>query len=420
MSRPLFSEDELKASPEPGLSPVVVNGSGRPAVPASGDDEYDDALAASEAYADAVEYELKTGEPMFRPKPRPRGLVRGGSFLYDIPDGTPSLWGDGKHVVWAEGEALMLTGPQGAGKTSDAGQLAFGLAGVPGFETLYGLPVRPLPEGKTVLYLALDRPAQIARAHRRLIAPEHRALLDARLVYNAGRELPFTPTRMLNAPELLAAWAEECFAGAVIVDSLKDAIGELSNEEVASQWNAVVQSCLDRGIEVALLHHMRKAHAQNRRPRTLDDVHGSGNITRGLGSVVLVWGLPGAEEVEFVHLKQPAEPVGPFVISRDHDSGRSTVLRDGVLPQGARADRDRALRAYFTRKGADVPVTLDELRAAGLGSDTRLRETLSALVSECVLAYVEGGGRGNASTWRMLPLDAQARGREERGDDLFR
>ncbi len=374
------------------------------------DAEHEDALAATQALIEREEAASwgigPDGEPFaFRANTRPRGLVDGGTFLYDIPDGTPSMWGDGKRVVHAEGEGLMVTGQQGVGKTTLSGLLAFGLAGVPGFETLLGLPVRALPEGKIVLYLALDRPQQIARAHRRLAAPEHRALIASRIKYLAGSELPFSRKEMLTTPTRLAAWAVECNAGVVFVDSLKDAVGTLSDEETAAAWNLVVQECLAVGVEVVLLHHNRKANAENRKPKTLDDVHGSGNLTRGLGSVVCLYGEPGAVEVELLHLKQPAEPVGPYVVALDHDTGRALIAREGVLATGSKATRKRQVQAHFMTREVGEWVSRDDISAAGVpGSKPALSDTLAELVAEGLLDYIEGEGRGHPSMWARRPL----------------
>src|SRR5262249_301281 len=48
-------------------------------------------------------------------------------------------------------------------------------------------------------------------------------------------------------------------------------------------------------------------------------------ITAGAGSVILLWGTAGDLVVELEHLKPPAEPVGPFKITHDHDAGVSTI-----------------------------------------------------------------------------------------------
>lgn len=334
------------------------------------------------------------------------GDVDGGSFLFDIPAGVPAVWGDAEgHVLWAEGEAMMIAGPQGVGKTTDLGQLTFGLCGVPGFETLYGLPVRPLPPGKRVVYLALDRPRQIARCLRRLVAPEHRALLEERLVVWQG-PLPFN---VLREPNRLAEWLLELRAGAVAVDSLKDLAGKLSDEEVGATLNGAFQRCIAEGIEVVTAHHNRKANAENRRPKTLADVHGSENLTRGLGSVICLFGAAGDDEVELSHLKQPAEVVGPFVVARDHETGRSRIAHEGELEKSGTADRDRAVRNWYaTNGGPGTAATLDDLVGAGLGSKNTVRASLKRLVAEGWLEERPGdSARHEPTLWVSRPTALQ-------------
>lgn len=344
-----------------------------------------------------------------RDRPAGRGLVDGGSFLFDIPAGTPAVWGEGTKVLWAEGQPFMISGPQGVGKTSDAGQLALGLAGVPGFEQLYGFPVRPLADGKKVLYLALDRPRQIAQCIRRMIPPEYRDLVADRIAFWQGADLPF---RILDSPGSLADWCIENDVGAVVVDSLKDLAGKLSDEEVGATLNRAFQTCVTSDVEVLVLHHSRKSNADNRRPRTLDDVHGSGNLTRGLGSVVGLWGAAGDAEIELLQLKPPADLVGPLVVRRDHETGRSSVSRVGSLPTGAKAERRTAVRSYFVSAGGvGTSFTTGELVEAGLGSRATLLELLPMLVAEGWLEKNEGGGRGIEASWTMrTPLEERGEG----------
>ena len=89
-------------------------------------------------------------------------LQAGGAFILDIPDKVPSIWGEGESVLWADGEALTICGPAGVGKTTLTGQVI--RARLVGGDVL-DLPVTPT--SSKVLYLAMDRPRQIARALRR-------------------------------------------------------------------------------------------------------------------------------------------------------------------------------------------------------------------------------------------------------------
>jgi len=356
----------------------------------------DDLTTAAEAAErdELAAYELSFEHLVPRPaSANGHGLVDGGSFLFDIPAGTPAVWGSGQHVLWAEGEGLMIAGPQGVGKTSDAGQLAFGLCGVPGFDTLYRYPIRPVAAGKRVAYFALDRPRQIARALRRMAPPEHRRLIEERLLVWQGA-LPF---RILDDPEAMRAWCEQHDVAAVIIDSLKDVAGRLSDEEVGAAINAAFQACVNNGIEAALLHHNRKANAENRRPKSLADVHGSENLTRGLGSVICLFGAAGDAEVELSHLKQPAEVIGPFVIHRDHETGRSVVAREGELANDSKTKRMRGLRSqYALAGGLGVSFTTAELVKANFGSRTTLLELLPNL------DWLERGTQDREATWTMI------------------
>ncbi|MDT1837607.1 AAA family ATPase, partial [Acinetobacter baumannii] len=88
------------------------------------------------------------------------------------------VWGRGENVLWAEGEALMIYGGSGVGKTTIAGQLIRALILADG--DVLGLPVTPA--AGRVLYLAMDRPSQAARSlSRQFHAGAHRPALSERL-----------------------------------------------------------------------------------------------------------------------------------------------------------------------------------------------------------------------------------------------
>jgi replicative DNA helicase len=84
-----------------------------------------------------------------------------------------SFWGDGDQVLWADGESLVIDGPQGVGKTTLAQQLALGRAGFDEYAKLLGFPI--IPGQRRVLYLAMDRPKQAARSFRRMVGEAWRA-----------------------------------------------------------------------------------------------------------------------------------------------------------------------------------------------------------------------------------------------------
>lgn len=242
----------------------------------------------------------------------------GGSFIFNQPEAIDPVWGDPRHVLWAPGEALMLVGPPGVGKTTTAQQLVLARCGL--MDKFLGFEVKQTLT--KVLYLAMDRPAQIARSLRRMVDEGDRALLDERLTVWPGPP----PRDAAKAPEILRMLAEKAGADTIIVDSLKDAAVGLTDPETAGWYNRARQRALADGIEVLEIAHQKKTGAGGGAPKGLEDVHGGMEITAGAGSVFLVWGKPGDPVVEFRHLKQPAEEVGPLKLLHEHDAGRTTVF----------------------------------------------------------------------------------------------
>ncbi len=161
----------------------------------------------------------------------------GAAFILDIPDTIPAMWGKGKDVAWPEGESLMITGPLGLGKTTLALQLLHAQLGL-GNGRVLGLPVEPRP-GK-FLYLAMDRPAQIARAAHRLFTDEGREALRERVLFWEGPP----PADIAKNPLLLNAMAEAAGANTVYLDSIKDAAIGLSDDAVGAGYNRARQHLL--------------------------------------------------------------------------------------------------------------------------------------------------------------------------------
>ena len=102
-----------------------------------------------------------------------------------LPTHVEAVWGDGSHVLWAQGEPLMIAKPDGVGGTTIAQQLALCRAGI-ATPTLFGHTITPDSDHR-VLYLALDRPRQAARSMRRMVSEADRKLLEEGVVVWAGR-----------------------------------------------------------------------------------------------------------------------------------------------------------------------------------------------------------------------------------------
>lgn len=321
---------------------------------------------------------LELPDPPADDPPLSARYIPGGSFLFDEPAGTPAVWGTGDEVLWAEGEPLLLAGPPGVGKTTLTAQLVRARVGLD--DAVLGYPVRP---GRRVLYLAADRPRQIARALRRTFTDTDRAILDDRLVVWKGPP----PADLARRPELLLLMASEADADTIVMDSLKDMATKLSDDDVGAAVNRAIQTVIAEGIEVLGLHHQRKGR-DGSKPKTLEDLYGSTWIAAGAGSVILLWGAAGDAIVELIHLKQPASPVGPLKVEHDHTAGTTAVHRGfdplAWLLHQPRGGTPRQAAQAATEK---QDPTDNEVRTA--------RRRLDALVDKG-LARKEGGDRGGS------------------------
>lgn len=329
----------------------------------------------------------------------PENGVSGAQFVLDRPAGVPSLWGQGNQVLWSSGEALMLAGGQGLGKTTLALQIVRELLGL-GDGSLLGLPVSA--DAGRVLYLAMDRPNQIARAAGRIFTEADRPVLTERLHVWRG-----PPTRDLAAnPATLAKMADYYGAGVVVVDSLKDAAVRLSEDAVGSQWNRARQNVLAQGCQILELHHTKKRNlAQPHAGPSVDDVYGSTWLTSGCGSVVLLGGEPGDPIVGFRHVKQPAEEVGPFRLLHDQAAGVMTIEHEVDLVAVVRASGVDGL----TAQGAASAIT--EKRSPSRGDVEKARRRLDQLVTGGTLVRLEGTRGGGDSRLRTAWFLAEKQSR---------
>lgn len=322
-----------------------------------------------------------------------RAPIDGASFILDGPPEQEPLWGLGDKVLWAEGEGLLIVGPQGVGKSTTAQAIVLRRAGITDDE-LWGFPVEP--EDQRTLYLAMDRPDQIRRSLRRMVTENDRGRLKERLAVWRG-PLPFDPLADSSA---LADWILREYGsdiGSVIVDSYKDLAPGLVGDEVGARLNLAMQEVIARGIQWLGLHHQRKATGENKRPNTLADVYGSVWLTAGVGSVVLLWGEPGGSAVEAIHLKQPLSPVGPLSIGHDHATGAS----DATEPIAKALDFvARAAAAGVT----EAQVATELYGSADLWQRRRAKRLLEKLAADYGLRFEPGGkggsgGGGQPARW---------------------
>ncbi|MGY1836486.1 AAA family ATPase [Blastococcus sp. SYSU DS0510] len=303
------------------------------------------------------------------------------------------MWGDGDQVLWARGEALMLVGPPGVGKTTIAGQLVRARLGFA--DNVLGWSVEA--GHRRLLYLAMDRPQQIARGLHRLFCDTDRRRLDDRLVIWTGPP----PADLAQHPTTLLELAQAADADTVVVDSLKDAAIGLTDDAVAAGYNRARQAVIAACIEVLELHHQVKRGANGGKPDTLADVYGSAWFTAGAGSVLLLWGAAGDPIVDLRHLKQPADDVGPLRVIHDHAAGTSAIWGGADLLALARHSP-----GGITARGAAQ--ALFESDKPDRNQIEKARRRLDALARGGHLIEHEGhrGGAdgGAATTWHNTSL----------------
>lgn len=241
--------------------------------------------------------------------------VDAAAWMWD--DETPQkiLWGQDNDILWADGEALMIAGGMGLGKTTLAGNLIRAQLGLR--DEVLGLPVARAE--KPILYLAMDRPRQIRRSMRRQFPQEEASAVRGRLIVRPGPPI----TDMAVDPTLLARMAMAAGAGTVYLDSLKDAVIGLSEDAVGAGYNRARQYLLAQGINLLELHHNRKATINS--GSGIGEVFGSTWLTSGAGSVIMLFGEPGDLVIKFHHRKTPADEVGPFHLNHDPDKGSFEV-----------------------------------------------------------------------------------------------
>lgn len=284
-------------------------------------------------------------------------LVPGAEWLLQLPESPPAVWGRAEQVLWAQGEALMIAGGPGLGKTTLAGQLVRARLGLQ--SSVLELPV---DEGGRLLYLAMDRPQQIGRRLRQQFSAGELHALEGtgRLVLGIGPP----PQDLAKHPELLPELCASAGADTLVVDSLKDAAVGLTDDEVAAGYNRARQLAITAGVQVLELHHLVKRGADGKAPTTLADVYGSAWLTAGAGSVLLLSGDAGDPIVRAAHLKQPMEPWGPAEIAHDHAKGTSSVhSRVDLLELLALTSVQTAVSAARALYGTEKPTRPEVERA---------------------------------------------------------
>lgn len=301
-----------------------------------------------------------------------------------------ALWGTGDSVLWAEGEALMIAGPLGVGKTSLIGRLIRAQLRTVGDGTVLGQPVRPI-DGR-VLLLAMDRPRQAARSLARQFSEADLEEIGDRLLIREGPPVQ----DMAKNPQLLKQMADYYEAETVYIDSLKDAAVGLSDDDVGAAYNRARQGLIAARYQVCELHHVIKRFGEGNSGRLTNvaDVYGSTWLTAGAGSVIGLSGEPNARLIQFNHLRAPIEQLGPWTLQHDHETGLITVQEQTDLVE-------------LAENGGADGITAKDAATAMFETDTPTRNQIAKATYELNKLtntgqlVREGGekGRGHAASW---------------------
>ncbi len=303
--------------------------------------------------------------------------LRGGDFIFDIPD-VQVVWGTEIEVAWSGGEPLLIAGRTSIGKTTLAQNLVLARIGLR--QDVLGMPV--VADDKQVLYVAADRPKQVARSFRRMVVEEeHRVVLNERLLIHKGPP----PNNISREPERFAEWVLSSGAGTVVIDSLKDCAADVVKNEGGAAVAEAFQRIVAGGVEVVANHHNRKSNADNRKPKMIDDIYGSVLIPATCGTVMILWGEPGDTVVELSQVKNADGDIGPLIMEMDLDTGSVS-----------RIDAADALTLLQAIPGG---MTAREMARflSGTGdksAENRARRKLNKLVERGIAVKSPGGGFG--------------------------
>lgn len=239
----------------------------------------------------------------------------------DVPD-APAIWGDEESPYSSEGQAWMIAGADGTGKTSLACQYVKARLGLPTWE-MWGLPVRTLERDASVIYVAMDRPVQIRQALARGMDDLSKKAIRGRFHMWTGPTPHLLST--LEGQEWMLARVQDRHAGLVVFDSRKD-LGDVLDNRAVSGIARCIALLVSEGIEVLILHHTNKGGGIS-----LESIQGFREVFSGLGSVLILEGKPGGDEITVHHAKPIKRPHEALRVRHDHATGRSVVV---ALPEG--------------------------------------------------------------------------------------
>lgn len=255
-----------------------------------------------------------------------RKVFPAGDWALEEKQVSRAVVGRDNEILWARGESLIIVGDTGHGKSTVAQNIV--CAGIGLQPEALGMLVQPMAR---VLYIAADRPSQIKYSIKRMVSEATREHWNSRVFIHEG-PLDFT---LNDHPELLLPFLDvvstQHFGGLplthLVIDSLKDLVSAMDENEQGIQINHAFQAVCQSGIELAACLHPRKMGSpgkKDEREPVLDDVGGNKLITAGAGSVLYI-GSPANGLSKVYHLKSPAGKIEDMMLRFNSHTGRVAV-----------------------------------------------------------------------------------------------
>lgn len=258
-----------------------------------------------------------------------RKVFPAGDWALDEPEASRAVVGSGQRILWADGESLLIVGDTGNGKSTLTQNIIRASIGL--IPDVIGLQVRQF---RRVLYIAADRPSQIRYSFRRMVNEQTRQTWNDRVYVHHGPPdfaLNEEPHKLLPFVRELSEKLDREPFDCMVIDSLKDVVSEIDDNEAGIRINHALQTVCQQGIQLSANLHPRKiALVKGVAPAPgLDDVNGNKNIIAGAGSVAFI-GSPQQGISPFYHLKSPSERIDGIGLRFDKPTGNISITELGL------------------------------------------------------------------------------------------
>lgn len=211
---------------------------------------------------------------------------------------------------------IILSGPQGVGKTQFSLNAGFNMA--LGYDYLEQGISKPRKIGFFSLEMGFTDIKQFLMTQSQGYTQEELELLEQNF-----RIFPMGEPLYLNQKDT-QEWVESVIEKEELQGIIVDSLGSTTNGELSQEgsvrelidWNDRVRQKHD--IFTWFIHHHRKAQGDNKKPNKLSDVYGNQYITNRATTVLCLWETNQPSTVELIPLKvRMAAKPPPFLVFKD-------------------------------------------------------------------------------------------------------